>query len=499
MVLAPSLEFKGPQFEILKEGRHFRNPYTWQWPKQRFTATMIPSGKVGILVRRYGEALPKGEVVARTDKQKGIVLEPLMPGRHYINTWAYDVEKVNMVKIEPGHRGVVTLRVGKIPKDPFGFTVERGEQGTQPDLLPPGTHPQHSNPYVHLVTSIDIRSHKLDMSGENSIWFPSKYGFEIQVDGIIEWAPDLEKLPEVFVKFVDAKDLARSGGITNIEQKVILPYARSFFRTIGGSYRAVDYITGDTRVVVQSMVEDRLKQACSAEGITIRSVVIKATTPPPKIRQQYERREIALRLKDRYEKEIEMEIGSVVMVGQTPKLDKNGKPMLNSMGKPVMVGGKAKIGSDGKPVRAGGRLKQVIFKRKKDREEKLGALRQEVVRVIREAEQYSVVEVTKAQKEFEVAKIKLEAAKDRAAATLAKGTAEAAVTVMEYKAEAEGVKAKITAFETGEKYAEYALISRLAPGITEVLSNTEGLFAKLFERFITLTKEAPKKAAGAGR
>ena len=496
MVLAPTLEFKGPQYEILKEGRHFRNPYTWWWPRRPLEATLIPNGRVGVLVRKYGEPLPSGEVIATKSDQKGIVREPLKPGRHYVNTWAYDIELVDMVKIEPGFMGVVTLRVGEESQDPDAFMVERDRRGVQPDLLRPGTHPEYSNPYVYLVTPIDVRSHKLEMGEQHKMRFPSKYGFDIEVEGIIEWAPDLKKLPELFVKFVDKQDLEASGGINNIQQKVILPFARSFFRTVGGSYRAVDYITGSTRIVVQNEVERRLRETCAAEGILIRSVVIKATKPPDKIREQYARRENARRLKDRYEKEIEMEIGSVVMVGGKPKLNADGKTVLDREGKPVMVGGKPKLDADDKPVREGGRLEQVIFQRKKDRESQFGVVREDIALKIREAEQYQAVEVTKAEKDLEVARINLEAAKDKAAAVLAKGTAEAAVKVMEHKAEAEGVKAKVSAFVSGDKYAEYTLIMKLAPGITEILSNTEGLFATLFERFITIEKA--KKKAGTG-
>ena len=54
---------------------------------------------------------------------------------------------------------------------------------------------------------------------------------------------------------------------------------------------------------------------------------------------------------------------------------------------------------------------------------------------------------------------------------------------MKHQAEAEAVRAKIKAFGTGEMYAEYQLITKFAPGIRQVLSNTEGLFAELFERF----------------
>jgi regulator of protease activity HflC (stomatin/prohibitin superfamily) len=495
MVLAPTMEFKGPQYEILKEGRHFRNPYTWWWPQRPLKATMIPNGRVGVLVRRYGKPLAPGEVIAAKSDQKGIVREPFKPGRHYINTWAYEIELVDMVKIEPGFMGVVTLRVGEESQNSGAFVVERNKRGVQPDLLRPGTHPEFSNPYVYLVTPIDVRSHKLEMGDQHKMRFPSKYGFDIEVEGIIEWAPDLKKLPELFVKFVDKQDLEASGGINNIEQKVILPFARSFFRTVGGSYRAVDYITGSTRIVVQNEVEGRLREACATEGIVIKSVVIKATKPPDRIRKQYERRENARRLKDRYEKEIEMEIGTVIVVGQKPKLDADGKTVLDREGKPVMAGGKPKLTADGKAVRQGGRLEQVIFQRKKDRESQFGLVREDIAGKIREAEQYRAVETTKAEKDLEVARINLEAAKDKAAAVLATGTAEAAVKVMEYKAEAEGVKAKVTAFVSGDKYAEYTLIMKLAPGITEILSNTEGLFATLFERFITIEKV---KKAGTG-
>ncbi|OVE81683.1 hypothetical protein BVY04_02785 [bacterium M21] len=486
MVLAPSLDFKGPQFEILKEGRHFRNPFTWSWPIEAFRATVIEDGKVGILIRRHGKPLPEGRVIALADDEKGILREPIMAGRHYINRWAYSVEVVDMVKVEPGHMGVVTLQVGNDPEDRFAFTVNEDERGVQPALLQPGTHPLHSNKYVYRVDTLDVRSHKLEMSDRNSIKFPSKFGFDIRVEGTIEWAPRLEKLPELFVKFVDEADLERSGGIENIQQKIILPFARSFFRTVGGSYRAVDYITGSTRVVVQNEVGKRLREACAKEGILIKSVVIKATKPPEKISQQYERREIARRMKDRYEKEIEMEVGNVVMVGQTPMIGTDGEPMKDDNGKPVMIGGKIKTGPDGKPISVGGRLKREIHRRKKDREQRLGTVREEIAKEIRDAEQYKAVKETQARRELEVAKIKLEAAKDRAAATLAQGQAEAEVTVMSHKAEAEGVKAKVAAFGQGNKYAEYTLVRKLAPGINEILSNTDGLFAQLFERFITV-------------
>ncbi|HUW32874.1 MAG TPA: SPFH domain-containing protein [Planctomycetota bacterium] len=488
MILAPDPEFSGPQLEILREGRHFRNPYYWSWPKP-IKATVIDQAEVGILIRKYGKPLPLGDVIARDKDEKGILAEPLTPGRYYINLWAFDVEEVPMVKIEPGFMGVVTLKVGDWPENPNEFVVKEGERGTQPQLLPPGTHPQYSNRHVHMVTPIDVRSQKFEMRDEYGVTFLSKYGFGIKVEGVIEWAPDIEKLPELFVKYVDDQDLKKSGGIDNIQRKLILPFARSYFRTIGGQHRAVDYIRGDTRIKVQNEVERRLRESCAAEGVLIRSFVIRATEPPPVIRQQYGRREISRREIDQYEKEIETQIGTIAMEGGTPKLDEDGKPVLDEGGKPIIEGGTPKLDDNGEPIREGGRLAKVIQERSKDREMQRGGIREMVATEVRAGEQYRAVEVTKAEKDLAVAEIMLEAAKDKAAQVREAGTAEAAVTVMKNQAEAEAVKAKVTAFETGDKYAEYQFIKKLSPGIHRILSNTEGPFASLFERFASLDDE----------
>jgi hypothetical protein len=496
-ILAPTTEFKGPQFKVLKEGRHFRNPYLWWWPPA-MRATVIDKGQVAVLVRKYGDPLPEGQIIALEENQKGILRECKKPGRHYINTWAYEVEKHDMVRIQPGYRGVLTLLVGDKPDEPNRYVVGEGERGVQPYLLEPGTHPEYSNPYLYRVTTIDVRSQKFEMADQSAVSFPSRYGFDIKVEATTEWAPDLEMLPEVFVKYVDRQDLEESGGINNIQRKIILPFARSLLRTIGGQHRAVDYITGDTRTKVQNAVQEQLKSRCAEVGIDVRAFVIHKTRPPKELRDQYKRREVARREIDRYLEEIQTEIGNVVLEGGEPKVDEEGRPVLNEDGTPVFEGGDPKRDEEGEIVREGGRIKKVIQELRKQREGKLGEVRAQIAEILREAEKYANVEVTKAEKEFEVGKINLEAAKDKADAVRAEGEAEAAVTVMKYQAEAEAVKAKVTAFGTGDKYAEYQLIRKLSPGVTKILSNTEGSFAELFQRFSRMSEEPDTKSETSG-
>ncbi len=464
------------------------NPIYWD-VKTPEKATVIPEQYVGIRVRLFGDALPENEYIAWESDQKGILAEPLNPGRHYVNTFEYEVQQYPMIKIEPGQMGVVTLLSGKDPEDSFAFVMNKDEKGVQPFLLPPGTHPEYSNPYLHYVTPIDVRSHKFEFI----VLFPSKMGFDVRVEGTIEWAPQLDKLPELFVKYVDESDLEKSGGIDNIVNKVILPAARGYFRIVGGKYRAVSFMKGDTRAKVQKDVENQLIKFCSSEGIEIKSVVIKDARPPQQICEQYARREMAIREIDKYREQIKMQIGEVEMEGGEPKVDSDGKFVLDEYGRQIIEGGKPILDASGDPVRSGGRIAQIIEQRKKDRATRLGDVRKEVASMLREAEEYERVEVTKAQQQKAVAVIQLQAAQDRASAVRAKGMAKADVIIMEKEAYAEGVRAQVNAFGSGEMFAEYQLIQKIAPGIESIWSNTKDSFASdMFERFITVSEKAEK-------
>jgi len=486
-LLAASPDFKGVQLEVLKEGYHFYNPYSWWW-SDPIPATVIPQNQVGLLMRKYGKALPTGQVLAETEQEKGILRDPLTPGRYYLNTAGYNIETTPMVKIDPGYVGVVTLLVGKAPDNPNVFVVKEGERGTQPYLLPPGTHPKYSNPWVYKVVPIDVRSQKLEMSGEQAVDFLSEDGFPIHTEGTIEYALDQRKLAEMFVMFVDEKDIEKTGGQKNIEEKLILPFGRSLYRIYGAQHKAVDYLIGSTRIAVQNQVESELRQVCAKEGILIRSFVIRSTDPPTQIRQQYERRELARRQREQYLAEITTEIGWPAVEGGQPKLGPDGQPVYEH-GVPVIVGGKPKIDpATGAPVYEGGRLSKELQTRMKDRAEKIGAVRFDIANVSRGAEQYSMVELTKVSQRLEVAKLQLQAADDIAARKIAGGQAAASVIRMKNQAQVAGVEVTVAAFGGGQQYAQYLLSQRFAPSVKSIWSNTDGFFADIFR---TLSSPKP--------
>ena len=72
---------KGIQLDVLAEGRYFRNPYTWSWEKAHILD--IPAGELGVMTRLYGNDLPPGKIMAG-EGEKGIVEEILRPGKYRI-------------------------------------------------------------------------------------------------------------------------------------------------------------------------------------------------------------------------------------------------------------------------------------------------------------------------------------------------------------------------------------------------------------------------------
>ncbi|MBN2452617.1 MAG: hypothetical protein JXR77_19695, partial [Lentisphaeria bacterium] len=108
-VIALEAGQKGIQLDVLPEGRHWRNPYTWS--SLLVEITDIPAGQLGVQVRLYGRDPRPGAIIA-VDGEKGILADILRPGKYRINPHAVDVRIVAAVSIRPGSVGVVTSLVG---------------------------------------------------------------------------------------------------------------------------------------------------------------------------------------------------------------------------------------------------------------------------------------------------------------------------------------------------------------------------------------------------
>lgn len=449
---------KGLQKEVLAEGRYFYNPYKWHW--EIYPMVEIPRNKMGVRVRLYGDDLGYGHFVSTADSQKGIVKEVLKPGRYAINALVKDgrtkeiigqardredyieiVELWEPIVIPAGYQGVVTNLAGDIPEDSNTILVQENMRGPQKKTLEAGTY--YLNPYMYRVNAVDCRSQRFNLSQTGSeMGFPSKDGFWISLDGIIEFHIKPEKAAEVYVTYNEVgNDGPEASSIAEeIINKVIRPNARSFCRLRGSNSSGRDFIGGETRSAFQAEFQQAIQQTCEKQGIEIVQALITRIKPPEEIRQPVREREIASQELKQYQQQKLQQDQEAALAKETATIAQ--------------------------------RTRLVDAER-------------EVVKIVTEAEKRKEVAMEEANRDKEVAEKKLEAAKDQAAAILAGKRAEAAVIAFENQAEAAGWKKSVEALgNDGEAFARFVMYEKLAPGFRSIMTNTaDSPLMSVFENF----------------
>lgn len=424
--------YKGIRYEVLREGRHFYDPIWYE--RQKIKATLITESQFGVLIRKFGNPPRPGKTVATLPDERGPVAGTLPPGRHDINTFAYEVQLFDKVIVPEGWIGVQTRLSGDDPVNPNEYVVRHGERGVQPETLGPGTY-FDLNPYEIRVDLVDMRSQKYELLGEDAIEFPSNDGFTIRMEATVEWAVYPERVPWVTVQVGDLEDAVT---------KVIRPYAMSLARIQGSKMTARDFI-GARETFQKRLVAD-LRTQCRAQGIQIKAVNVRDLKPPEQVRAIIRERELADQTMLRYENEI---------------------------------------------AEAKAKAQLVEQEQLANQQTKIGEANKQVVSVVVEAQQKMAVSITEANQRLDVARLALEAARKQAEAIFARGQADAKVVLFGYQAKAEPLRAAINAFGDGATYARYQFLQKLGPAIRSVLSNTDGPFAEVFREFTTAAGTPP--------
>jgi len=346
------------------------------------------------------------------------------------------VKLVDPVVVDPGNRGVVTLMSGRPAVNPDSYLVNDGEQGTQGRTEPEGF--LFVNPFVKRITPISVRSQQFQMTGDDSIRFPSSDSFDIRMEGFVEWSIIPDKLPLIYVQYAEGGAL-----IPFLEEKVILPYSRSFSRLVGSQYSARDFISGDTKLRFQAEFESKLREACAKQGIEILQALVRDIVPPDAIKDPINEREIARQQINSLQQQIQVAHSQAELATQV------------------------ELGTQNQAI---------------------GEANRKVVQVVKKAEQDRDVALTKAQQDLDVAQLRLDAAQQEADATVARGQAEANVLLLQKKAEADPLREQVLAFGDGGTFAQYFFYQKLAPSVKTILASSDGPFANVFRNFGATTR-----------
>lgn len=213
---------------------------------------------------------------------------------------------------------------------------------------------------------------------------------------------------------------------------------------------AREFISGDMRNTLQERLLSGLRGHCYEQGVDVRSVNIRRIVPPSEIAGPISDRQLAEQQSKQYESEIRVAMSEAQLVEQTEMQKQN---------------------------------------------QAVGQAEREVVSQIREAEQNKSVAILQANQRLEVAKLDLEAARQTAMAIIARGKAEAEVLKLRFEAETKPLQNAITAFGSGDEYAQFFFYQKLGPALKSVLASTDGPFAEIFRALGTPTAAGSKPAA----
>lgn len=444
---------KGIQLETLKPGRHFYNPLLWDW--EVHSIVEVPSGKIGVLTRLYGETPDvTQDLLVPLDgaPKKGIVAEVLPPGLHEkVNPMAYQVVLQDAVDIQAGFVGVVCNRVGKVPATPNTYLVEKGERGVQKEVLKPGTY--YMNPWAASVQPVDVRSQRLELAKDptkgateddsTALSFPSSDGFEITVKLTVEWSIEEARAAEVFVRIGTGED---HSPMDEVLHKVLIPALRGLSRIEGSRYPAANYIAGESRTVFQDSIFRALKDRAEDQGIVIRSVLVNDIVPPQDIALPIREREVAKEKLSRNQVQLQQAKAEQDLARETELVQQEQKKVESETEK-----SKRKIASENV--------------------QRMALIEQEQLLV--------------------VAKADVAAAELQAKAILARGQAEADVIAAQNRAESEALRASVEAFATPAGFAAFTFAARIGPRIRAVFADPDGPFGAPFESLLQPTEKKP--------
>jgi regulator of protease activity HflC (stomatin/prohibitin superfamily) len=474
-IIATDPSYKGIQAEVLPEGRYFISPLFYSVEKKNIVH--VPPGKCLVLTRKFGPPvnpgrLERGDYLADKD-ERGVVAEVLRPGNHRLNPYAYTWELADAVEIGPNHVGVKTLKVGKDTAflraqrgadwDGTPYVVPEGYRGVQEKMLSKGTH--YLNPYVASVVAVDVSSHPAAFT---DIEFPSRDGFTIRPHVKITYRVIPEKAPEMFVMLSESGVLHQADATpadqakNEILQKVVLPLIRGYVRIEGSKIDARDFFTSDSaggeapnpREKLARDLAEKVRPRCEKDGIMIEQITL--TQPEPTA----ELADLIKQIADR----------------KAAVTEKNT--------------------NEQKVLELKTEQERKVAEAMKPRETALGEARRKLAEAEERAKQDKQVAALELDKELKAAQLRLDAAKKDAEANLTRGKADADVIDRQNQAELAGLRKAVQGFPSAEHYAQYQMLTKLAPALAEIFASDTSEFAKLFAGY--MTPPANKSATAKG-
>jgi len=271
----------------------------------------IPAGDLAGPSVGGHESFQRGQAYIEAGGCRGLQEEVLMSGSWNLNPWLVQVEQVALTEIPIGYVGVVVSYVGREHLDVSGDTfthgdlVERGRKGVWVEPLLPGKHPINTRVMkVELVPTTNIvlnwaqrtEAHHYD-ERLSSILVRSKDGFSFSLDVSQIIHIGMKNAPRV---------ISRVGSMQNLVDHVLQPTVGNYFRNSAQEVTVLDFLWA--RSERQREAFQNIRKAIEAYDVECIDTLIGDIAPPAELMKTQTDRKIAAELERTYDAQREAEI-----------------------------------------------------------------------------------------------------------------------------------------------------------------------------------------------
>jgi uncharacterized membrane protein YqiK len=250
------------------------------------------------------QSFQNGQAFIDGGGRRGLQEELLLAGSWNLNPWFVQLECVQMTEIPIGYVGVVVSYVGDehVDLSGDGFThgdlVSRGRKGVWIEPLLPGKHAINTRVMrVELVPTTNIvlnwaartEAHRYD-ERLSPIMVRSKDGFAFSLDVSQIIHIGMKNAPRV---------ISRVGSMQNLVDHVLQPTVANYFRNSAQEVTVLDFLSA--RSQRQQQAFDSIKRAVEAYDVECIDTLIGDIVPPEELMKTQTDRKIAEELKHTYD------------------------------------------------------------------------------------------------------------------------------------------------------------------------------------------------------
>lgn len=271
----------------------------------------IPAGDLAGPAVAGHDSFQRGQAFLDAGGCRGLQEQVLLSGAWNLNPWFIAVEEIPMTEVPIGHVGVVVSYVGSEHVDVSGVEfkhgdlVERGRKGVWVEPLLPGKHPINSRvmkaelvPTTNIVLNWAARTevHRYD-DRLSSIQVRSKDGFS--------FALDVSQIIHIGAK--DApRVISRVGSVQNLVDHVLQPIVGNYFRNSAQECTVLEFLSARTER--QRAAYQAIRDAIGAYDVECIDTLIGDIAPPAELMKTQTDRKIAEESRRTFEVQREAQI-----------------------------------------------------------------------------------------------------------------------------------------------------------------------------------------------